>query len=307
MPAVVVLTPTRAGRRSRRGTAAGAVRPGRGGLGLRPVGHRTLQGRVAGRRRRRWGHRVSGHGPTAPRVRCRFVLEMVKEGSRWPTRVDRPGGGSRRRPWCPRLGGATALAALLAATFALATPSGAAQPDPVLPPPSADVFVTTTNAMMRPGDVPASLLPQGAWSVGYQSPPGGQDPFPACVYGRNAAVTLPLANAIAYQSGADRLSQVVYDYSSTAKAQAAWARINRQVPAKRAAPTPSTDRRRRLRLAGSPPPLVAPRAGGPLNVSGSSGHWHLPDRPPRGRRHPDGVPLRQRGQRDQGAGAGIDA
>jgi len=128
--------------------------------------------------------------------------------------------------------GVTALAALLAATMALTAPSGAAQPDPVLPPPSADVFVSTTNAMMRPGDVPASLLPKGAWSVGYQSPPGGQDPFPVCVYGRNSTVTLPLENAIAYQAGANGFAQIVYDYSSTAKAQAAWNRVNRQVPAR---------------------------------------------------------------------------
>jgi hypothetical protein len=128
--------------------------------------------------------------------------------------------------------GVTTLAAVLAATMALATPSGAAPSDPVLPPPSADAFVSTTNAMMRPGDVPASLLPEGAWSVGYQSPPGGQDPFPVCVYGRNAAVTLPLANAIAYQSGANGFSQIVYDYSSAAKAQAAWAKVSRQVSAK---------------------------------------------------------------------------
>lgn len=128
--------------------------------------------------------------------------------------------------------GVTALAALLAATMALATPSAAAQPDPVLPPPSADVFVSTTNAMMRPGDVPASLLPKGAWSVGFQSPPGGQDPFPVCVYGRNSTVTLPLENAIAYQAGANGFAQIVYDYSSTAKAQAAWSRVNRQVPAR---------------------------------------------------------------------------
>lgn len=124
------------------------------------------------------------------------------------------------------------LVAALGAAFALATPSGAAQPSPVLPPPSADVFVTTTNAMMRPGDVPTSLLPKDAWSVGYQSPPGGQDPFPVCVYGRNAAVTLPLANAIAYQAGAYGFSQIVYDYSSSAQAQAAWNTVNRQVPAK---------------------------------------------------------------------------
>ena len=78
------------------------------------------------------------------------------------------------------------LAAALGATLALATPSGAAPPTPVLPPPSADVFVTTTNAMMRPSDVPASLLPDAAWSVGYQSPPGGQDPFPVCVYVPNS-------------------------------------------------------------------------------------------------------------------------
>ena len=124
------------------------------------------------------------------------------------------------------------LAAALGATLALATPSGAAPPTPVLPPPSADVFVTTTNAMMRPSDVPASLLPDAAWSVGYQSPPGGQDPFPVCVYGPNSTVTLPLENAIAYQTGAYGFSQIVYDYSSTATAQSAWSKVNRQVQAK---------------------------------------------------------------------------
>lgn len=124
------------------------------------------------------------------------------------------------------------LAAALVATLALATPSGAAQPSPVLPPPTADVFVTTTNAMMRPGDVPASLRPKGAWSVGYQSPPGGQDPFPVCVYGPNAAVMLPMQNAIAYQAGAYGFSQIVYDYTSTSTAQAAWSTVSRQVPAK---------------------------------------------------------------------------
>lgn len=128
--------------------------------------------------------------------------------------------------------GATVLAAALAVTLTLATPSGAAQPSPVLPPPSADVLVSTTNAMMRPSDVPSALLPDAAWSVSFQSPPGGQDPFPVCVYGRNAVVTLPLANAIAYQAGAYGFSQIVYDYSSTAKAQAAWEKVNSQVPAK---------------------------------------------------------------------------
>ena len=127
--------------------------------------------------------------------------------------------------------GAAVLATALALTV-LAGPSIAAPSEPVLPPPSADVFVSTTNAMMRPGDVPASLLPKGAWSVGYQSPPGGQDPFPVCVYGRNSTVTLPLGNAIAYQAGANGFAQIVYDYSSTAKAQAAWTKVNRQVPAK---------------------------------------------------------------------------
>ena len=45
-------------------------------------------------------------------------------------------------------------------------------------------------------------------------------------------MTLPLENAIAYQAGAYGFSQIVYDYSSTATAQSAWSKVNRQVPAK---------------------------------------------------------------------------
>jgi hypothetical protein len=114
----------------------------------------------------------------------------------------------------------------------LATPSGAAPPSPVPPPPSADVFISTTNAMLRPSDVPASLLPDEAWSVSYLSPPGGQDPYPVCNYSPRRSLDLPRAGAIGYQAGAYGLTQVVYAYASPAKAQAAWATVNRQVPAK---------------------------------------------------------------------------
>jgi hypothetical protein len=124
------------------------------------------------------------------------------------------------------------LAVALSATFALATPSGAAPPSPVLPPPSADVFVATSNAMMRPSDVPTSLLPDEAWSVSYMSPPGGQDPYPVCISSPRRSLDLPLRDAMGYQSGAYGLTQVVYAYASPQIAQAAWATVNRQVPAK---------------------------------------------------------------------------
>ncbi len=124
------------------------------------------------------------------------------------------------------------LAAALGATIAVATPSGAAPPSPVLPPPSADVVVSTSNAMMRPSDVPASLLPDEAWSVSYLSPPGGQDPYPVCVYSPRRSVDLPLDDAIGYSAGAYGLTQVVYAYASPASARAAWATVSRQVPAK---------------------------------------------------------------------------
>lgn len=124
------------------------------------------------------------------------------------------------------------LAAALSATFALASPSGAAPPNPVLPPPSADVFVATSNAMMRPRDVPTSLLPDEAWSVSYMSPPGGQDPYPVCISSPRRSLDLPLRDAMGYQSGAYGLTQVVYAYASPQSAQAAWATVNRQVPAK---------------------------------------------------------------------------
>lgn len=124
------------------------------------------------------------------------------------------------------------LSAAMGATIALAAPSGAAPPRPVLPPPSADTFVATSNAMLRPSDVPASLLPDEAWSVSYMSPPGGQDPYPVCISSPRRSLDLPLADAMGYQSGAYGLTQVVYAYASPASAQAAWATVNRQVPAK---------------------------------------------------------------------------
>jgi hypothetical protein len=94
------------------------------------------------------------------------------------------------------------------------------------------VFVTTSNAMLQPADVPPNLLPDEAWSVSYMSPPGGQDPYPVCIYSPRRSLDLPLADAMGYQSGAYGLTQVVYAYASPAAAQAAWATVNRQVPAK---------------------------------------------------------------------------
>ena len=125
------------------------------------------------------------------------------------------------------------LAAALSATLALATPSGAAPPSPVLPPPSADVFVTTSNAMMRPSDVPASLLPDEAWSVSYHESARRPGPVPGVhLRRRGGPSTCRCATPWATSRGAYGLTQVVYAYASPASARAAWATVNRQVPAK---------------------------------------------------------------------------
>lgn len=117
------------------------------------------------------------------------------------------------------------LAISLASPPALATDSQATVPAP-------EVVTQTTNAMVQPDDVPAVLGGASAVNVGYQIPPGGQDPFPLCYRLGDLRLIPALDDAVGYFSSTGQVTQEIYAYPSAQAAQNAWSALDRQITRK---------------------------------------------------------------------------
>lgn len=96
-------------------------------------------------------------------------------------------------------------------------------------PPAVDDLSSVTTALLYPGDVPAALGGGGSISVGYDIPPGGQDPMPMCFGNKADRSVPPLEGAIGYYSTSGQVSENVYVYESAEAAQSAWASFDRNV------------------------------------------------------------------------------
>ena len=123
------------------------------------------------------------------------------------------------------LAGAAGFSLVLLAPPAMAEDSNAAPPTP-------EAASQTTNAMLQPGDVPAVLGSASGVDIGYDIPPGGQDPFPICYESGEFEVLPSRTDAIGYSSRADQVTEEIYVYPSAESAQAAWNVLDRQISRK---------------------------------------------------------------------------
>ena len=114
------------------------------------------------------------------------------------------------------------------AAIALTNPAGAS-PNAQAPAPSPETLRETTTAMLQPDDMPARLGGPGAQNVGFNIPPGGQDPYPICQGNVRREVLPDLTMAIGYFSTVGQVTQSVYTYPSASAAQSSWQRLQREV------------------------------------------------------------------------------
>ena len=103
------------------------------------------------------------------------------------------------------------------------------------PPTSADLS-TATNALMRPADLTgvlaAGITSKDAYRVGYNNPPGGQDPLPICSSGPGYnPLPIPGDSAVGYAATYGTVTHDVYRYASADVAQRVWSRLNTKIPA----------------------------------------------------------------------------
>ncbi|MBI1349991.1 MAG: hypothetical protein GC156_02605 [Actinomycetales bacterium] len=137
--------------------------------------------------------------------------------------------GSRRRGMV-RIGiagVATAWAVCLPGTAYAAFP-------PLAPPPPTTDLVQATLAMSDMQDQPALLTGPSAkatFSTGFTNPPGGQDPWPVCIYGSTypSSVAVPATLAVGYSSSNGYLTQTEYTYPTPAAGTNAWASLSASI------------------------------------------------------------------------------
>lgn len=109
------------------------------------------------------------------------------------------------------------------------TGSASASPNAQAPAPSPDTLRQVTTAMLQPGDVSARLGGPGEQNIGYNIPPGGQDPYPICQGNLRREVVPDLTMAIGYFSTVGQVTQSVYQYPTASKARSAWERLQRDI------------------------------------------------------------------------------
>ena len=127
--------------------------------------------------------------------------------------------------WQRRAAAGTVAAGALLAVMS-APIASAASPPPVAPAPSTADLVQATLAMSDMQFQPPLLTGPTAkaiYTIGFTNPPGGQDPWPVCVYGdRNREVAVPADLAVGYNARNGSLAQTEYVYPTPAAGAAAW-------------------------------------------------------------------------------------
>jgi hypothetical protein len=124
------------------------------------------------------------------------------------------------------------------ALIAMSMPATQAQESPAFaPPPSAELLVQATNAMMQPADLTGALAVPASgriFATGFNNPPGGQDPFPACVVPTSNFRTIAIPDTLAVgfsarispKDSTSQITQDVYQYPNDAAAQRAWTQLS---------------------------------------------------------------------------------
>ncbi|HEV8025392.1 MAG TPA: hypothetical protein VGP37_10970 [Candidatus Nanopelagicales bacterium] len=127
-----------------------------------------------------------------------------------------------------------AVVAAAAVSITALGPGAGAAPEPTATPPTPQELRQASAAMLQPGMVPAVLGGPGPQQIGYNTPTGGQDPYPVCQPPNADPVIPSLDMTTGFFSNINQdadasVSQQAIVYPSVDGAQANWALLAEQI------------------------------------------------------------------------------